>query len=485
MRRIYIVITAVLQICSSCVQFRITGNVDSLPPIFPDYADVTVPCNIAPLNFRCDSGSLPSALILAAGERRCTLRGPEFDIPLDQWHALTAEGTISATVCIKENGDWKAYRPFTIHVSRDPIDPYVAYRLIDPGYETWNHMGIYQRCLEDFTETPVMTNEDTDKNCMNCHSFCNRDPQRMMFHMRAWNGGTYTWNDGKIEKLNTKTPQTISALVYPYWHPSGNYIAFSVNDIAQFFHSTNPNRIEVYDSASDVVVYDVHNKVVSTTPLLSDTTRLETFPSFSPDGNTLYFCSSPRVEIPNEYKNIRYSICSIPFYPEKFSFGDKVDTVYSAVISGKDATFPRVSPDGRFMLFSETAYGCFAIWHKDADLRLIDLEDGSVNNLEEINGPDADSYHSWSGNSRWIIWASRRIDGLYSRLYIAHIDKDGIPSKPFLMPQKTTSHDKELMKSYNVPEFITGPVDFSREDMARVSMEDPGIQVTYSHGSTE
>jgi hypothetical protein len=191
------------------------------------------------------------------------------------------------------------------------------------------------------------------------------------------------------------------------------------------------------------------------------------------------------VEIPHEYKGIRYSICSIPFYPEKFSFGDKVDTVYSAVISGKDATFPRVSPDGRFMLFSETAYGCFAIWHKDADLRLIDLEDGSVNNLEEINGPDADSYHSWSGNSRWIIWASRRIDGLYSRLYIAHIDKDGIPSKPFLMPQKTTSHDKELMKSYNVPEFITGPVDFSREDMARVSMEDPGIQVTYSHGSTE
>ena len=82
-------------------------------------------------------------------------------------------------------------------------------------------MGLYQRCLEDFTETPYMTNEQTDRNCMNCHSFCNRNPQKMMFHMRAKNGGTFTWDGARIEKLNTKTPQTLSALVYPRWHPSG------------------------------------------------------------------------------------------------------------------------------------------------------------------------------------------------------------------------------------------------------------------------
>jgi hypothetical protein len=355
----------------------------------------------------------------------------------------------------------------------------VAYRLIEPGYETWNRLGIYQRCLEDFTQTPVMTNEDTDRNCMNCHSFCNRDPQKMMFHMRARNGGTFTWDGSIIEKLNTKTPQTLSALVYPRWHPSGKYIGFSVNDIAQFFHSTNPNRIEVYDSVSDVVVYDVENHQISTSPLLTDTTRFETMPAWSPDGKTLYFCSSAQPKMPQGYQDVRYSIRSIAFDPESFSFGDRLETVYDAMASGKDATFPRVSPDGRFLLFAETAYGCFAIWHKDADLRMIDLQDGTLHRLDEINGPDADSYHCWSSNSRWIIWASRRLDGLYSRLFIAHIDADGTPSKPFLLPQKDPGFNELLLKSFNVPEFITGPVTFDPKEMAHIAKTDPGIDVSF------
>ncbi len=206
---------AAILLCLGCApNVRISSETDALPDIFPDYADVTVPVNIAPLNFRYQ-GTETAALILGAGEVQCTLKGPVFDIPVDKWQALTAAGDIPARVCVKEKDGWKAFKPFTIHVSPDPIDPYVAYRLIEPGYETWNRLGIYQRCLEDFTQTPVMTNEDTDRNCMNCHSFCNRDPGRMMFHMRARNGGTFTWNGGKIEKLNTKTPQTLSALVYP------------------------------------------------------------------------------------------------------------------------------------------------------------------------------------------------------------------------------------------------------------------------------
>ena len=475
-----LIILAVLILCFGCrTSVHVTGEIGALPAIYPDYIDVTVPVNIAPLNFRCDSISGPTALILTAGGQSCTVKGPEFDIPLDSWRTLTALGDISATVCVREKDGWKSFRPFTIHVSPDPIDPYVAYRLIEPGYETWNRLGIYQRCLEDFTQTPVMTNEQTDRNCMNCHSFCNRDPQKMMFHMRAKNGGTFTWNDGKIEKLNTKTPQTLSALVYPRWHPSGKYIGFSVNDIAQFFHSTNPNRIEVYDSVSDVVVYDVENHQVSASPLLTDTTRLDTMPAWSPDGKTLYFCSSAQPKVPQGYKDIRYSIRSIAFDPDHFSFGDRIETVYDAMASGKDATFPRVSPDGRFLLFTETAYGCFAIWHKDADLRMIDLQDGTLHRLEELNGPDADSYHCWSSNSRWIIWASRRLDGLYSRLFIAHIDEDGNASKPFLLPQKDTHFDALLLKSYNVPELITGPVTFDPEEMARIAKTDPGINVTY------
>ena len=99
--------------------------------------------------------------------------------------------------------------------------------------------------------------------------------------------------------------------------------------------------------------------------------------------------------------------------------------------------------------------------------------------LEALNGPDADSYHCWSSNSRWIIWVSRRLDGLYSRLFIAHIDADGNASKPFLLPQKDTRHDARLLCSYNVPELITGPVTFDPEQMARIAKTDPGIDVTF------
>ena len=450
--------------------------------IFPDYKDVTIPPNIAPLNFSLTGEEGRGVALLENGGEKLVIRSRKgfFSIPDKSWKKLTVPGTdIKVTVAVRENGRLVAGKPFSINVSEDTIDPYVAYRLIDPGYETWNRMGIYQRCLEDFTQTPIMTNDLTDRNCMNCHSFRDRDPGTMMFHMRAKNGGTYVWKDGAMEKLNTKTPKTLSALVYPQWHPSGRYIAFSVNDIAQFFHSTDPNRIEVYDYVSDVVVYDVENHCISTSRLLTDSTRLESLPAFSPDGKTLFFCSSPQPKVPEGYKDIRYSICSIPFDPESFSFGDKVDTVYNARESGLDATFPRVSPDGRFLLFAETAYGCFAIWHKDVDLRMIDLKDGTFHRLEEINGPDADSYHCWSSNGRWIIWASRRLDGLYSRLFIAHIDSEGKASKPFLLPQKEREHDLLLMKSYNVPEFITGPVTFDRSDMAELAKNDHGIDVTF------
>lgn len=470
----------ILASCVPAVEDPAPGAAEA--DIFPDYKAVTVPPNIAPLNFSLKEEGADAVAVFENTGKRLVLKAKKggFSIPENNWRELAVPGSeISVTVAVKDGGKYVARKPFLLFVSEDKIDPYVAYRLIEPGYETWNELGIYQRCLEDFSETPVFTNEKTDRNCMNCHSFKTRDPGTMMFHMRARNGGTYVWKDGKIEKLNTKTPQTISALVYPYWHPSGDYIAFSVNDIAQFFHSTNPNRVEVYDYKSDIVVYDVNNRRISTSRLLTDTTRLETFPSFSPDGKTLYFCSSVQPEVPKGYQDIRYSICSIPFDPSSFTLGDKVDTVYNATRSGKDATFPRVSPDGKFLLFSETAYGCFAIWHKDSELQMIDLEDGSIKDLEEINGPDADSYHSWSENSRWIIWASRRIDGLYSRLFIAHIDKDGTPSKPFLMPQKNTRHDEELMKSYNVPEFISGPVTFDKNEMVRIAKDDPGIDVSF------
>ena len=298
-----------------------------------------------PLNFKLigeESRHKVAATFNAGGISYSTLSDKGLvRIPLKAWKQLTASasgGSIEVSVSAGDSKGWKRYKPFEILVSGDKVDPYLAYRLIEPAQEIWNHMGIYQRCVENFEETAIIENDMTDGNCMNCHSFLTRDPGKMLFHMRAVNPGTMLIKDGELEKLNTKTDKTISALVYPYWHPSGKYIAFSVNDTKQAFHTTDTNRVEVFDFKSDVVVYDVDNHKVLISPTLTQGSSFETFPSFSPDGRTLFFCTADSLEMPSRFSDLKYALCSVSFNESDGSVGDKVDTLYK----GKSVSFPRV-----------------------------------------------------------------------------------------------------------------------------------------------
>jgi tricorn protease-like protein len=120
----------------------------------------------------------------------------------------------------------------------------------------------------------------------------------------------------------------------------------------------------------------------------------------------------------------------------------------------------------------------FHIWHHDADLWLMDLENGEVRNIEEINSPDTESYHSWSSNGRWVVFSSRRDDGTYTRPFFAHIDKDGHWAKPFELPQADPDYHRQFMKCYNIPEFMKGPVTIKPQDFADV-LKGKGKPVRY------
>ncbi len=472
-----------------------TGNVPidrylaTQPPIWPDYTEVTLPPNLAPPCFSLpDScGATRLSALFKAGNDSLWVKESKGQIAISpsKWRRLIkASSDISVRLQAQIAGEKVAYAPFHLYIAPERIDPYIAYRLIEPGYETWGEMGIYQRCLENYKETPILTNQLTGFGCMNCHSFCNRQPDKMLFHLRADYAGTYLLEGNAVKKLNTKTPQTISALVYPSWHPSGDYVAFSVNDTKQLFHTTDLNRIEVFDYASDVVVYDVQRDEIVTSPLLSSAAAFETFPTFSPDGKTLYFCSADSLPMPDCYDRVRYSLCAISYDAETRTFGTCVDTLYNARSEGRSVSFPRVSPDGRFLMFTLASYGNFSIWHKDADLYLVDLRTDSIRPMTILNSDDVDSYHSWSGNSRWVIFSSRRIDGLYTRPYIAYIDGEGNARKPFLLPQKGKDYYTFLMKSYNIPEFIEGKVKVDAYTLSRTAKKDPGKQLGYSMQTT-
>lgn len=479
MKRIIPIIAAFCTVFAvSCRKEAVQSQ--SLPVILPDYTYVTIPSNIAPLNFNVP-GARKVVAEFSSGESSFKVKSGSADvkIPCAAWRRMLKDASeVEVKVTALTADGWTEYKSFIMTV-KTPVDDYVAYRLIEPGYEVWNEMGIYQRNLTNFSQRAIVTNKATSTSCMNCHSFCNKEPEKMVFHLRANCGGTYVVRDGGAEKLNTKTPETISALVYPQWHPSGKFIAFSTNTTAQHFHTLNPNRIEVYDSASDVVVYDVENHTIFSCPQLKDDAWFETFPTFSPDGRKLYFCTAARKLMPYQYSDVHYNLCAIDFDPDTKTFGEKVDTLVDAASAGMSVAMPRVSPDGKLVMFTLTEYGNFTIWHKDADLCVYNVERDAVGVLDGLNSPDVDSYHSWSTDGRWVVFASKRVDKLYTRLFIAYVGPEGTVGKPFMLPQKRWSDNQGLLVAYNIPEFVTGRVSVKQPAFTRLAHKDKGINLSF------
>lgn len=454
-------------------------NVDVLPKIFPDYCGVNVPLNIAPLNFCMEDVEHIQARFCLEGEELAAVSGSEgvVDIPIDEWRNMTEKAagkTLSVEVSAwnKEKPNGVRYKAFDLSISNDTIDPYIAYRLIEPGYEAWRQMGIYERDLTSFDEYELVSNITTKSACVNCHHFDRRSSKRMMFHARGENGGTIFLENGKTRKVKPE-----KSAVYPAWHPEGRYIAFASNVTRQTFFGQGRQPIEVYDRSSDLILYDTKEDCVITDSRFLNEESMETFPAWSPDGKWLYFCAAPSKNMPDERKDLHYSIVRVAFDSKTCRLGETIDTVYNARLHGGSASFPRVSPDGRHLCFTRSAYGTFPIWHNEADLVMIDLSDGKMVDVSVWNDRDnTESYHSWSENGRWMLFSSRRLDGRYTRLYIGHFDKDGKAGKPFLLPQKDPRLNTLRLKSFNVPEFVDGKVEMPESTVELFRCPDKLIQ---------
>ena len=463
----------------------------NLPKIYPDYTNVTIPVNMAPLTFKLDEEADGMIARYAVGDEEIICEG-KAQPDIDDWRALTEKakgGTITVDVYARKADQWTHYKPFSIYVSPDTIDSYLSYRLIFPSFISYEALTINQRCLENYDESVIYDNVlcsfEKEGQCINCHHYQQYDPSRMQFHARQNHGGTVIAYDGKIKKVNMRNDSILSAGVYPAWHPWLNLIVYSTNKTAQDFHTVDHNKIEVFDSQSDLIAYDVEKGEV--TNLENGTTELEVFPAWAPDGKTLYYCSahfefrdtaSHDREVIMRAKEIKYNLYKKSFDTDTYTFGPR-QLVYRADSLGRSVTLPRVSPDGRYLMFTIGNYGVFHIWHHEADLCLMNLADGSIRPMDEINSADTESYHSWSSNGRWVIFSSRRDDGGYTRPFIAHIDADGRGSKPFELPQADPDYHRQFMKSYNIPEFMKGPVDVKPQDFARLLKNSNGDAVKY------
>lgn len=443
------------------------------PHLSVDNDSATLPPNISPMNFRIkEQGEEYLSHFWSEADRDgLVVEGPAVMIDEDDWHALLqlSKGkTLYCDIYVKKDGKWSQYEPVVNDIASDDIDPYITYRLIEPGYVDYEEMSINQRSLTSFEEKQVYNNmmlSDGDNGqCVNCHVPRNYNrEERSMFHVRQFQGGTVFIQGDRVSKVNLKTDSTLSAGVYPAWNPTKNLVAFSVNETGQLFRTRDPQKVEVIDFASDLILYDIDHNTVYDIDKRKD--EFESFPSWSPDGQTLYYVSahyeqktkSIDNDLGEDYQQLKYNIYCRTFDSRSMRFGDR-QLVFDAAAMGKSAAFPRVSPDGRYLLFSLGDYGQFHVWHKSGDLWALDLKTGMARALTAANSKDVESYHTWSSNGRWLLFTSRRGDGNYTRLYMAYFDRQGRVHKPFLLPQEDPDRDQNLLKSYNTPEFLVRPV---------------------------
>jgi len=476
---ILFMVSTILVLLSNCSGEA--GNVTDtgdFAEIFPEYYNLVIPPNIAPLNFIVkEPGKKYRVELTGSSTGRIVIRqrSSHIKIPLKKWHHLLAEnagGTIDIDIRTRQAKKWNKFTTIQHTIASDPIDDHLVYRLVHAVYLKWNKMGIYQRNLTNFRESALIENNATDHGCMNCHVFANRDPSKLMMHFRIVHSGTLIWDEGKLTKVNTKTRQTMSAGIYPAWHPDGKHIAMTTGRLNPHLTTSLDNPVEVADRASDLIIYDVEKNTVTSSPKVS-TDRRENLPLWAPDGKYLYYLSAPAaVEGDDEsLLHARYSLMRITYNTGQNTWGEP-EMILDADSIGMSISMPSISPNGRYLVCAMTDFGYFTIFHRESDLYMVDLESMAYRKLD-LNSPEAESYSAWSSNGRWLVFSSKRTDGVYTRPFIAYMDKSGHAHTPFLLPQKNPGMYEQLLANYNRPELVTGKVNLSPLEIRNAIVKEP------------
>ena len=473
-------------------------SVNEQPKLYPDYSNVTCPPNIAPLNFSLLNSCKQCVVELAGRHSSLVVEGgADGKIIFDEneWKSLLkkhAGDSLAVNLYVRRSECWQKLRSCQLYVAAEPIDSFLSYRLIEPGYIPYRRLGIYQRNLTNFEVEPVYENNVTDdpqqNHCINCHNFQQYGTSRMLFHVRENHGGTIIYDNGKLTKVDFKGDSIPGGAVYPAWHPVKPWVVFSTNITGQSFHINTSERVEVLDMASDLIFCDwEHGTVIY---ILHTDSVMENFPHWSPDGKRLYYTAAKVPEMAEldmegrdvysteHYRELRYDVMYMDFDEQNQTFSAP-HLLVDCAKNEKSASVPRVSPDGRYVLYTLGNYGQFHIWHKSADLWVHDLKNGTDYPLEAANSHDVESYHTWSSNGRWIAFSSKRDDGDYTRVYIAYFDNEGKPRKALMLPQEDPEENILLLKSYNVPELTREAVHVSRKDFENAVYKQPACKVKF------
>lgn len=270
-----------------------------------------------------------------------------------------------------------------------------------------------------------------------------------------------TWADYKRED-DERTFGLLSRV-----SPTGRYVISTVKDRSVFVAIDDLMISQLFFPIKGIlVVYDRQTKTFAALPGADDPRYVQTNPVWSPDGKEIVFARATahraeRLEQSNsalvdehdvpeftvEKQPFRYDLYRIPFND---GAGGTPVPLEGASDNGMSNFFPKYSPDGKWIVFCKAE--SYMLLQPDSELYIVPTAGGEARRLR-YNTARMNSWHSWSSNSRWLVFSSK-VNGPYTQLFLTHIDADGNDSPPVLL-ERFTSPDRAA----NIPEFVDLPGD--------------------------
>lgn len=370
--------------------------------------------------------------------------------------------------------------------SRDSVGASVFYRAVPLpfGYAVKNVHEIewYTGSISGGKPQKVLENMPV---CANCHSFSKNGFIAMDIDY-ANDKGSYliaplkdtvnmtidkiiTWSDYKRDEAEP-TYGLLSQI-----SPDGRYVLSTVKDRSVFVAVDNLDYSQLFFPIKGIIaVYDRDARKFYELPGASDKKYVQSNPNWSPDGSEVIFTRADRYmsskieksqsvllnsedvkEFISRQKEFKFDLFRIPFNEGK---GGQSMPVPGASNNSKSNFFARYSPDGKWIVFCQSEN--FMLLQRDSKLYIMPANGGSPR-LMNCNTEDMNSWHSWSPNSRWLVFSSKN-RGPYTQLYITHIDENGNDSPPVLLENLVFEK-----RAANIPEFF----DNEAPDLKRLSDE--------------
>ena len=375
----------------------------------------------------------------------------------------------------------------SIQISRDPVGAPIFYRDV-PLMPSELEKGLIKPLspdavpligwrLRDIGQPASRLLLDGLPTCANCHSFSSDGKTLGMDvdgpendkgtyaiapiapEMSIRNEDVITWNSfaGKTKGLNTLGFMAQIS-------PDGRWAVTTLNEQVYIDNFKDYRFLQAFYPTRGILGwYNRATRQMEALPGADDPRYVQTNAVWSPDGKYLVFARAEARDAyppgrpmaaytndPNETP-MQYDLYRIPFNAGK---GGRAEPIAGASRNGMSNSFPKVSPDGRWIVFVEAHNGL--VMRPDSRLYIVPSEGGAAR-LMRCNMAPMNSWHSFSPNGRWLVFSSKSRSP-YTQMFLTHVDEEGRDSPPIFIENSTAAN-----RAVNIPEFVNIPPDGLRK----------------------